>query len=172
MNSKLLPHAPIHDSSRQRIQPVVLLALLLGLCGSSVAAERIWDGGARGNGWNDIGNWVGTGVPVAGDDLRFPAGALRPSNNNDFPAGTSFHLLTYAGAGYTASGNEVGLTGGILVSHGAGNTLVRPITIQRTYCVHLISSCAIIAFSPVFSYAVKKSSRDAIRNTSRQPPPQ
>ena len=88
------------------------------------AAERVWDGGARGNGWNDIGNWAGIGVPVAGDSLRFPAGALKPSNNNDYPAGTSFNVLTYAGAGYTASGNEIGLTGGIVVSHGAGNTVL------------------------------------------------
>lgn len=102
------------------------------------AAERVWDGGARGNGWNDIGNWVGTGVPTAGDSLRFPAGALQPSNNNDFPAGTSFNSLTYAGAGYTASGNEIGLTGGIVVSHGAGNTVLNlPINValNQTFMV-------------------------------------
>jgi len=104
------------------------------------AAERIWDGSARDDGWNDIGNWVGTGVPVAGDSLRFPAGALKLSNNNDFPAGTSFNVLTYAGAGYTASGNEIGLTGGIVVSHGAGNTVLNlpiHVALNETFTVSL-----------------------------------
>lgn len=75
--------------------------------------------------WTDAANWTGPpSPPVAGDDLRFPAGALRLSNNNDFPAGTPFNRLTYAGAGYTASGNEIQLAGGIVVSHGAGNTIL------------------------------------------------
>ena len=101
---------------------LLALSLVFGASAPARAAERVWDGGARGNGWNDIGNWLGLGVPAAGDSLRFPAGAVQPSNNNDYPAGTSFNVLTYAGAGYTASGNEIGLTGGIVVSHGAGNT--------------------------------------------------
>lgn len=87
-------------------------------------AERVWDGGARGSGWNDSGNWVGFGVPAAGDDLRFPAGALQLNNINDFASGTAFRLITYSGAGYVASGNEIDLTGGLVVSHGAGSTVL------------------------------------------------
>jgi autotransporter-associated beta strand protein len=114
------------------------LSLVVSASMPASAAERVWDGGARDDGWNAVGNWVGTGVPVAGDSLRFPAGALQPSNNNDFPAGTPFNLLTYAGAGYTASGNEIGLTGGIVVSHGAGNTILNlPINValNQTFMV-------------------------------------
>lgn len=119
-----------------------LLALSLGFGASAPigAAERVWDGGARDNGWNDIGNWVGTGVPAAGDSLRFPAGALQLANNNDFPAGTSFQSLTYAGAGYTATGNEIDLAGGIVVSHGAGNTVLDlpiNVTANQTFMVSL-----------------------------------
>ncbi len=127
-------------SLRWRITALLALSLLFGASMPGRAAERVWDGGARGNGWNDVGNWVGLGVPAAGDSLRFPAGALKPSNNNDFPAGTSFNVLTYAGAGYTASGNEIGLTGGIVVSHGAGNTVLNlPINVEanQTFTVSL-----------------------------------
>src|SRR6185436_20012891 len=116
----------------------LVLAVVFLSVSPVVAAERVWDGGARGSGWNDIGNWVGTGVPAAGDSLRFPAGALQPSNNNDFPASTSFNVLTYAGAGYTASGNEIGLTGGIVVSHGAGNTVLNlpiNVAVNQTFMV-------------------------------------
>jgi autotransporter-associated beta strand protein len=121
---------------------MALLALSLAFITSvpAQAAERVWDGSARGDGWNDIGNWVGLGVPAAGDSLLFPVGALKPSNNNDFPAGTVFNVLTYTGAGYTASGNEIGLTGGIVVSHGAGNTiLILPISVaaSQTFDVSL-----------------------------------
>src|SRR5690349_19637245 len=98
---------------------IVVLGLTL-VCGSSIsAAERVWDGGAAFNSnWTDPANWTSRGTasaPDPGDDLRFPAGALRLPSNNNFPANTDFNLLTYAGAGYTAAGNEIDLTGGILV---------------------------------------------------------
>jgi autotransporter-associated beta strand protein len=119
------------------------LSLVVGGFAPASAAERVWDGGAPVNiGWTDAANWVTRGLtptaPAAGDDLRFPAGALKPSNNNNFPVGTSFNLLTYAGAGYTVSGNEIGLTGGIVVSHGEGNTVLNlPINIalNQTFMV-------------------------------------
>ncbi|HXG49418.1 MAG TPA: autotransporter-associated beta strand repeat-containing protein [Methylomirabilota bacterium] len=100
---------------------MMLASLVLACAGG--AAERTWDGGGRSADWTEEANWTGLlGPPVAGDDLRFPARALRLSNNNDFPARTRFNRLTYAEAGYTASGNEIELTGGIVVSHGTGNT--------------------------------------------------
>jgi len=123
------------------IQLGIALGLLLIASASTRAAERVWDGSARDDGWSDAANWTGLGgTPVPGDSLRFPAGALTPANNNDFPAGTSFNVITYAGAGYTASGNEIGLTGGIVVSHGAGNTILNlPISVEanQTFMVSL-----------------------------------
>jgi uncharacterized protein with beta-barrel porin domain len=112
----------------------LVIALVLALIASarSEAAERVWDGNGRSSGWTDGANWTGLGnAPVPGDSMRFPPGALKLANVNDFPAGTIFTLLTYAGAGYTASGNEIGLTGGIVVSHGAGNTVLNlPINVE------------------------------------------
>ena len=140
MSSKLSSNLQTQHSRRPWMTAFLALSLAFGASAPAGAAERVWDGGARGNGWNDIGNWVGVVVPAAGDDLRFPAGALRLSNNNDYPAGTSFNLLTYAGTGYTASGNEIGLTGGIVVSHGAGNTVLNlPINVEasQTFTVSL-----------------------------------
>ena len=65
---------------------------------------------------------------------------MQLGNNNDYPAGTIFNRITYSGAGYTASGNRMGLTGGIIVSHGAGNTsLYLPIDVgaSQTFAVSL-----------------------------------
>ena len=87
------------------------------------AAERVWDGGGLTANWTESGNWSRGGAAVAGDDLNFPAGAARLSNNNNFTAGTVFNRLTYSGAGYTASGNSIELNAGIIVSHGVGNTV-------------------------------------------------
>jgi autotransporter-associated beta strand protein len=58
-------------------------------------------------------NWVNDQAPQPGDDLVFPAGALRLSSTNDFPAGTSFRSITLGGAGYTLNGNLVALTAGL-----------------------------------------------------------
>ena len=108
---------------------------------STFAAERVWDGNSRtSNDWTDAANWSSLGPPVDGDDLRFPAGALRPNNHNDFAVGTGFRRMTFAGAGYTVSGNEIGLADGLVVSHGAGITVVNlPINIEvnQTFMVSL-----------------------------------
>lgn len=112
------------SGGRHRWFPLAF-TLLFSVCAWSRAAERFWDGGGRSDDWTDAANWTGLGTtPVAGDSLRFPGGTLRLSNNNDFPTGTSFNALTYAGAGYTASGNEIALTGGLVISHGTGNTVI------------------------------------------------
>jgi fibronectin-binding autotransporter adhesin len=57
------------------------------------AAVRTWRGTNSGL-WNVAANWGGT-LPVAGDDLLFPNGALNRAMTNDFAAGTSFHSLTF-----------------------------------------------------------------------------
>ena len=99
---------------------------------SGLGAERTWDGSGRSDSWSESANWAGFGVvPVPGDSLRFPAGVTHTANENDFAAGTVFGMLTFAGPGYTTSGNEVGLTDGITVSHGAGNTVLNlPIALE------------------------------------------
>ena len=68
-----------------------------------VPATRTWDGGGTSNAWSDKVNWAGDVLPATGDDLVFPAGALRPTNFNNLPS-TSFNSLTFSGSGYTISG--------------------------------------------------------------------
>lgn len=112
-------------------QPISLLFALLLPAGILQAAERTWDGTSRDDDWMSPANWVGGVAPVAGDSLRFPAGAGHLSNSNDFPAGTIFEALTYSGAGYTARGSSIALNNGIAVTHGSGNTsFYLPITLR------------------------------------------
>src|SRR5262245_43407810 len=75
----------------------------------SVPAIYTWDGGAAfTNHWTAGNNWVGNQAPQPGDDLVFPAAAGRRATNiNDFPAGTSFHSITFTGGGYVLNGNRI-----------------------------------------------------------------
>src|SRR5437870_2460849 len=97
-----------------------LLVLFFIVPGAS-AALRTWDGGGTNTFWNNPTNWAGDVAPVAGDDLLFPAGALNLVNVNNFPAGTTFNSLIFAGGGYSLSGNSIALNAGILATNGAGN---------------------------------------------------
>src|SRR5581483_10566662 len=66
----------------------------------AVPATATWDGGGADNHWTTPANWAGDIAPQPGDDLTFPAGAAQLTNVNDFAAGTAFHSLTVADAGY------------------------------------------------------------------------
>ena len=86
------------------------------------AATRTWSGDAPlSDAWTIADNWSGGIAPVAGDDLVFPGGADRLTNQNDFPAGTSFGSITFEGAGYVVTGNALS-PGGITASHLVGVT--------------------------------------------------
>src|SRR5262249_55073709 len=51
--------------------------------------------------------WVGDFGAHPGDDLVFPAGAARLTNNNDFVAGTQFSTISFRGPDYRISGNSI-----------------------------------------------------------------
>ncbi len=72
------------------------------------AATRTWDGSANGL-WSTSANWVEAVAPSPGDDLVFPAGALRLANTNNFAAGTGFRSIQINAPGYTLRGNRVEL---------------------------------------------------------------
>lgn len=75
---------------------------------------RTWDGGSGSDSnWTTAANWVGDVAPGPGDALVFPAGAARTSNNNDFPAGTTFDSIQFTGSGYSISGNQIVLNAGL-----------------------------------------------------------
>jgi autotransporter-associated beta strand protein len=85
---------------------VLLLAL------SVRGGTRLWDGGGTNGFWSNTANWSMNVAPEPGDDLIFGS-ALRPSNTNNFPAGTEFGCITFAASNYTIHGNPVRLTDGI-----------------------------------------------------------
>src|SRR5262245_58069073 len=97
--------------------------LALSFCPILRAANRAWDGSGANDLWMNGANWNGRlTAPDPGDNLAFPAGAARLSNTNNFAAGTGFNLLTFSAAGYSIAGNQVAITAGLNVTHGAGNT--------------------------------------------------
>ncbi len=73
------------------------------------ATTRTWDGGGTDDNWSSPANWADDIAPVAGDLLVF-AGDVQTSSNNDFPAGTMFDSITFAGDSFTLSGNSVVLS--------------------------------------------------------------
>src|SRR4051812_33447247 len=70
--------------------------LFLGLAPHAFAATRTWTGAGADNSMTDAGNWGGS-APVAGDDLVFPVSTSPGGADNDFPAGTVFHSITFSG---------------------------------------------------------------------------
>jgi autotransporter-associated beta strand protein len=113
----------------------VIAVALLGLSRTAPAVERVWDGGGSVNTWSSASNWTGFRIdpPDPGDDLTFPAGAAQMTNVNNFAAGTAFGTITWSGAGYNASGNQVALTGGLHATHGSGTTVIHfPIALDAT----------------------------------------
>jgi autotransporter-associated beta strand protein len=91
----------------------------------SVATTRTWTGGGSTSNWSDPNNWGGT-APNAGDSLVFPSGVANTTSNNDFAAGTTFGSITLSGAGYTITGNALGLQGGLDGSAATGNNSFGP----------------------------------------------
>lgn len=83
-----------------------LLTLLL-LSASAPGATRTWTGAGDSNLWSDAANWD-SGVPVAGDDLVFPASETQ----NDL-AGLSIHSLTVDGTQGAITGNSIVLAAGL-----------------------------------------------------------
>src|SRR5438132_5024302 len=60
--------------------------------------------------WSDANNWQGNVAPVPGmDSLLFPVSATRYTSQNDFAQGTDFQAITFAGGGYTITGNPMQL---------------------------------------------------------------
>ena len=90
-----------------RLALAACLVVSLNLVTEASAATRTWTGTISGA-WSNAENWGGA-LPVAGDDLVFPAGASNTTNINDFPAGTSFSSIT-VNATYLIGGNAVTLT--------------------------------------------------------------
>jgi len=78
-----------------------------------------WTGGGDGTSWSDPENWDQDQAPVSGNSLVFPTGApLSPDNDI---AGLTINSIDIQGSGYTLTGDDVSLTGG-LTSEAGNNT--------------------------------------------------
>ena len=115
-------------TAKSRLGTATFAVMTLFQAMAAPAVERFWDGGGRTGNWTAGANWVSRfgreDAPDPDDNLTFPAGAARLTNTNDFAAGTAFGAITYSGAGYSASGNQVAIAAGLNVTHGAGNTVI------------------------------------------------
>lgn len=74
-----------------------------------ISAPRVWTGAVNGL-WSEPNNWTPTGVPVAGDSLRFWEYAEYRTTINDLPAGIDFSRIHVAGSGYSLNGNAIQLS--------------------------------------------------------------
>jgi fibronectin-binding autotransporter adhesin len=93
--------------------------IALGTAPTAHAMLRVWSGlASMDNKWSNVANWE-SGLPVAGDDLQFPLGALHPNNSDDYSNGFTFNSITFVygggggAGGYNLSGNSIALNAGI-----------------------------------------------------------
>lgn len=116
------------SNSASRMVPniiaAVLAAIVLGGISDVAAAVKTWDGSSSAN-WGTSANWTPSGVPVDGDDVIFPAGALNLINTNNI-ADLRLGSITFNGAagGYALRGNAITLSNGIVAAHTAGGNVV------------------------------------------------
>jgi uncharacterized repeat protein (TIGR01451 family) len=141
-------HHPVEKTSSSyscRVGPalrrtLLVLACAMGAVPWAAASTKTWTGAAS-NLWSGIGNWVG-GVPSAGDDIVFPAGAANKTNVNDLPAATVFDSIEVDDSGYALSGNPIGLASGIQgalgpnITFGLDVTLTAPQTFRGYHILY------------------------------------
>ena len=95
------------------------------------AVNSVWTGSGNNPNWNTATNWAGSSVPVAGDNLVFPAGAAQLTNSNGLTANTLFGNVVFGAGGYSVSGNSIELNGAIDGSASPGTTTFNiPVTLE------------------------------------------
>lgn len=118
--------------NRQCLLVALIASLPLIVSFEAGAATKTWTGNGVDAKWSTAANWSPVGAPTAGDDLVFPAGGLRPSNNNDTAAGTSYNTISFTGpvGGYSLQGNAIQLVAGITANNtGAQNIITLNVTL-------------------------------------------
>jgi hypothetical protein len=93
---------------------------------SPAGAFRVWDGGGGDDNWTTAANWVGDVAPLPDEALRFPSGAARTNQANNFPLNTIFRTLLIEG-GYTLGGNGLQLSGDLKANITGSSTLNFPV---------------------------------------------
>ena len=82
-----------------------VLLLALGASSAAHAATHTWTGGGSSANWSVGANWD-VGVPGSGDSIAFPA-TSHTTSNNDLATTLAFNAITFAGSGYTVTGNQI-----------------------------------------------------------------
>ncbi len=131
------PGPSIGDEPRPLRAIWLLLMFGVAMAVAPVRAEastRTWSGAGADNNWGTAANWAGGVSPVSGDDLVFPAGAARLTNSNNLALATAIASITFQAAGYSISGNSIGIStaGGISVAAGVTGTITLSIAIALT----------------------------------------
>jgi autotransporter-associated beta strand protein len=86
------------------------------------AATKNWSGNDNNDSnWTSNLNWDGVGGASANDDLVFPGGASRLTNNNNFNINTNFNSLDIKAGSYQISGAQIFLANGITANFSQGN---------------------------------------------------
>lgn len=85
----------------------------------TIGTALTWSGAGGDDNWSNARNWVGNLAPVPGDSLFFPSSSSGTTNNDI--TGLSLVNIDIQGGGYTLSGNNISLTGG-LTSEAGNNT--------------------------------------------------
>ncbi|MBS1795886.1 MAG: VCBS repeat-containing protein [Acidobacteria bacterium] len=95
-----------------------LSLLFLLFAANAYSAVKTWDGGGVDANWTTAANWAGDVLPVAGDDLVFPATAAQYATTNGFLFSPNFHSMTIEGGNYTVGGSFISLSAGLTVNAG------------------------------------------------------
>jgi fibronectin-binding autotransporter adhesin len=100
---------------------------------TDMPTTRTWDGGSlTTNNWTDAANWVGDGVPNAGDYLVFAGAARFNPCVNDFAPATNFANITFdnTASPFVLSGNSITLAGNITNNDADTQTINLPVSIS------------------------------------------
>jgi autotransporter-associated beta strand protein len=116
----------------------------------------VWSGGGSDNNWSTAANWAGGVAPVSGDSLKF-SGSTRTTSNDNYSAGFSFGSIEFASTGFTLTGNQANLSGGILVDSSiSSETMSLPIALTASQSVNVSSGTLTISGAISGSAALTK----------------
>ncbi|MFA6957800.1 MAG: hypothetical protein WC538_18195 [Thermoanaerobaculia bacterium] len=111
----------------RRFATIASLACLLSL--PAFAQTKTWSATPPSNVWAEPFNWVGTVVPVNGENLLFPASSVKSLNNDLFTL-SSVTGISIAAPGYQLSGFGLGVSGLVEynVSSAVSSSILLPLT--------------------------------------------
>ena len=115
------------------LHPALCLFALLASLASASAATKTWNGSTTGS-WQLATNWNPSGVPVNGDALVFPNGAVKLLTTNAPGGPTNFASLSINGDGYTLRSPSLVITNGLTNAGPASsaNTIFAPVSPARS----------------------------------------